>query len=89
MKDFIHTLTRALEQSQLASNNSLQPPKFSGHNREDIDMWLDKFLRYTNHAQLDENRQLLTLKAMLDRPAVVWLQSLDDDDVKANPIRNM
>ena len=61
-------------------SNSLRPPKFSGHPHEDVNLWLNKFSRYADHAQLNDGRRLTCIKALLDGSAAGWLTSLAEGD---------
>lgn len=75
-------------QSLKINSNSLRPNKFLGDPSEDIELWLEAFSRYSDHAQLTPQRRLSCLKALLGGAASVWLRSLDEDDDDDNVMLN-
>lgn len=81
MEDLVQVLRGALDTPNGGGTSTLRPPKFDGSPYLDVDLWLDKFTRYGDHAQLNDPRRLTCLKALLDGPASVWLRSIADQQV--------
>ena len=69
MEELVQTFQEVLDRVSAPSsnnNNNLRPPKFNGHQTDDIELWYDQFKRYADHTSLDEAKRLTCIKALLD-----------------------
>ena len=61
--------------AQNNNNNMFKPLPSTGS--EDIEEWLDAFLRYGDYANWDDHRRFNAMRALMKDSAAHWLQRQD------------